>query len=622
MVLESSPTVWRWKTCFASLMLVLIFARLSSELSTAAETGTSRPNVLVILTDDQGWGDLSLHGNPNLSTPNIDSLARDGAQLKNFYVCAVCSPTRAEFLTGRYHTRMGVFSTSRGGERFDLDERTIGDVFQSAGYATAAFGKWHSGMQPPYHPNARGFDEFYGFCSGHWGNYFSPMLEHNGEIVTGDGFLVNDLTDHAIEFVKQDREEPFFVYLPLNTPHSPMQVPDEDWAPFQNKDIVPDPARANSQREDVVHTRAALALCENIDDNVGRILESLQANDLADNTIVVYFCDNGPNGSRFNGGLRGRKGSVYEGGLRSPCIVRWPGKIDAGTELEGISGAIDLLPTLASLAGISIGRTAGPLDGVSQANRLRYANSRSEPLPDRDIKTAWNGRLSIRSQDFRYHPDGTLYEIAKDRGEQNDVSNTYPEVAQKLDRKLRNWVEETQPKKSNHSTVDRFPVGHPDYQWTQLPARDATHSAGIQRSNKYPNSSYMTGWTSSEDHIDWKVDVLAAGVFDVQMRYVCPKSAIGTQIQLELLRENLPPIVLTKATFEATGNTSVIGKQYDRTPRTEGYDKDWASMKIGQIALPKGTGTLRMTAPKVPGDQGIEMRLILLKRLAEGPSGL
>ena len=159
-------------------------------LVTAASA--NHPNVIVILTDDQGWGDLSMNGNTNLSTPHIDSLARDGASFDRFYVCPVCSPTRAEFLTGRYHPRSGVYSTSAGGERMDLDEATIAESFRAAGYATAAFGKWHNGMQYPYHPNGRGFDLYYGFCSGHWGNYFDPVLERNGQLVHGNGFVIDE----------------------------------------------------------------------------------------------------------------------------------------------------------------------------------------------------------------------------------------------------------------------------------------------------------------------------------------------------------------------------------------------------------------------------------------------
>ncbi|MEE3220552.1 MAG: sulfatase-like hydrolase/transferase, partial [Planctomycetota bacterium] len=262
-----------------------------------------RPNVIVILTDDQGWGDLSLNGNKNLNTPNIDSLAREGARFERFFVCPVCSPTRAEFLTGRYHPRCGVYSTSAGGERMNLDEMTIADTFKAAGYATGAFGKWHNGMQFPYHPNGRGFDEFYGFCSGHWGNYFGPPLDHNGKIVRGEGFVIDDFTNRAIKFIEQHKGRPFFSYLPYNTPHSPMQVPDRWWNKFQGKRL---PMRHRDPgREDVVHSRAALAMCENVDWNVGRILKKLDELQIADNTIVVFFCDNGPNGSWWNGGMKG-----------------------------------------------------------------------------------------------------------------------------------------------------------------------------------------------------------------------------------------------------------------------------------------------------------------------------
>src|SRR5256885_6011069 len=170
------------------------------------------PNIVILLADDQGWGDLSINGNSNLSTSNIDSLARTGAMLEHFYVCPVCSPTRAEFLTGRYHPRGGVHGVSTGGERLNLDEKTIGDVFKAAHYVTGAFGKWHNGSQWPYHPNARGFDEYYGFTSGHWANYFDPPLEHNGEPVRGKGFITDDLTDHALQFIEQNKDQRFFCY--------------------------------------------------------------------------------------------------------------------------------------------------------------------------------------------------------------------------------------------------------------------------------------------------------------------------------------------------------------------------------------------------------------------------
>lgn len=228
------------------------------------------PNIVLIVSDDQGWGDLSVHGNENIRTPNIDSLAYEGASFTNFYVSPVCSPTRTELLTGRYHPRSGVYGTSAGGERMDLDETTIAEVFQRAGYATGIFGKWHNGMQYPYHPNGRGFDEFYGFASGHWGNYFSPnFLEKNGELVQGEGYIINDFTNKAISFIENHHDEPFFAYIPYNTPHSPMQVPDEWWERVEKRGI--EMRHRDPDLEDTTFTTAALAMVENIDWNVGRI---------------------------------------------------------------------------------------------------------------------------------------------------------------------------------------------------------------------------------------------------------------------------------------------------------------------------------------------------------------
>ena len=292
----------------------------------------AQPNLVIILADDQGWGDLSINGNRNLQTPHIDSLARDGALFERFFVCSVCAPTRAEFLTGRYHPRGGVRGVSRGDERLNLDETTIADIFRAAGYATGCFGKWHSGTQHPYHPNSRGFDEYYGYTSGHWGDYFAPELDHNGEVVQGEGFLTDDLTNHAIRFIEKNRARPFLCYLPLNTPHSPMQVPDR----FFEKFAALDPAQRarDESQESLPMTRAALAMCENIDWNVGRVLQSLDSAGLAKDTIVLYFSDNGPNSWRWNGGMRGRKGSLDEGGLRAPCLLRWPGKIPPESEFR------------------------------------------------------------------------------------------------------------------------------------------------------------------------------------------------------------------------------------------------------------------------------------------------
>ncbi|HMC10500.1 MAG TPA: arylsulfatase, partial [Pirellulaceae bacterium] len=464
----------------ALVTLALVF--LPTLAAWAQEPAAPKPNVVIFLSDDQGWGDLSIHGNTNLSTPNIDSLAKDGALFERFFVCPVCSPTRAEFLTGRYHARGGVRGVSTGQERLNLDERTIADTFKAAGYATAAFGKWHNGLQSPYHPNDRGFDEYYGFCSGHWGDYFSPPLRHNNTLVRGNGYTTDDFTDHAISFIEQHRERPFFCYVPFNTPHSPMQVPDSYWDRFKNKKL--EMLHYNPAQEEIDTTRAALAMCENIDWNVGRVLKKLDDLKLADNTIVLYFADNGPNSWRWNDGMKGRKASTDEGGIRAPLLVRWPKHIPAGTRVPQIAGAIDLLPTLADFASI---RTVSDkkLDGVSLKPLL---TSSTANWPERTIVTFYNNRLSLRTQQYRFDAGGgqgkkavtsaALYDMLADPGQQRDISKERPEVAGRLTAEAQKWRAELSAKTG---ADDRpFTVGYSTS--TPLPARDGVAHGAIQRS--------------------------------------------------------------------------------------------------------------------------------------------
>jgi arylsulfatase A-like enzyme len=449
------------------LTILMLLGLIAVGALSAAEDAARKPNVVVFLSDDQGWGDLSIHGNTNLSTPNIDSLAKNGALFERFFVCPVCSPTRAEFLTGRYHARGGVRGVSTGQERLDLDERTIADTFRAAGYATAAFGKWHNGLQSPYHPNDRGFDEYYGFCSGHWGDYFSPPLRHNNTPVRGHGYTTDDFTDHAIAFIEQHRERPFFCYVPFNTPHSPMQVPDEYWNRFKNKQLSM--LHYNPAEEELDFTRAALAMCENIDWNVGRVLKRLDELKLADNTIVVYFADNGPNGWRWNDGMKGRKGSTDEGGVRSPLLVRWPKHIQPLTRVTQIAGAIDLLPTLADLAGIKV-TSEKPLDGVSLKPILTGSTS---PWPERSIVTFYGGRLSLRTQQYRFDAGGgqgkkaitnaALYDMVIDPGQKRDLSKERPEIAARLAAEARKWREELSAKAGRDDRP--FTVGYFGQGW-------------------------------------------------------------------------------------------------------------------------------------------------------------
>ncbi len=557
------------------------------------------PNFVVVLADDQGWGDLSVQGNTNLSTPNIDSLARDGALLERFFVCPVCSPTRAEFLTGRYYPRGGVYGTSAGSERLNLDEKTIAETFKAGGYATGAFGKWHNGSQGPYHPNERGFDEYYGFTSGHWAHYYSPPLDHNGEMVRGEGFLIDDLTDHALEFIDENRERPFFAYLPFNTPHSPMQVPDEYWERFRDKDL--ELRNREPEKENVPHTRAALAMVENIDWNVGRILERLDKLGLAENTVVIYFSDNGPNGVRWNGDMKGRKGSIDEGGVRSPFLIRWPAKIAPGGRFEQIAGAIDLLPTLAEMAGIPV-VSEKPLDGKSVMPMLVGEQlSRA----DRTILSfrVRGGDVSVRSQRFRLDAEGQLFDLAADPGQRTDVAEQHPEVVANLEAEAARGAEILAKRGEDNRP---YPVGYSEHTW--LPARDAIAEGGLERSNRFPNSSYFFNWTTTEGALSWDVELAEAGDFDVEVYYACPSDDVGATVELSFLEQTVA------AQVERAHDPPLIGAEQDRTPRQESYTKDFEPMSLGALRMEKGRGKLTLRATRIPGRQAWEVAAVTLRR--------
>jgi arylsulfatase A-like enzyme len=557
----------------------------------------SRPNIVVILADDQGWGDLSVNGNANLATPHIDSLAKSGAIFDRFYVCPVCSPTRAEFLTGRYHPRGGVHDVSTGGERLNVDEQTIGDTFKAAGYATGAFGKWHNGTQWPYHPKARGFDEYYGFTSGHWGSYFDPPLDHNGQPVQGQGYLTDDLTDHALAFIERNRERPFFCYVPYNTPHSPMQVPDRFYRKFAGAD--PKLRSRTPRQEDLEFTRAALAMCEAIDWNVGRILKRLDELKLADHTIVIYFSDNGPNSWRWNGGMKGRKGSTDEGGVRAPFLIRWPGRIPAGMRVPQIAGAIDLLPTLADCAGIPVA-SKKPLDGLSLKPLL---TGTAKDWPERMIFSHWGGKVSVRTQKYRLDSAGKLFDLESDPGQDRDLPQ--PELAARLAKAVAAWSQELLP---GLKRDDRpFPVGYPEFPLTQLPARDGVPHGGIQRSAGAPNCSFFRNWTRPEDSITWDIEVATAGRYEAAILYACAPADVGSTIELSFKESRLRSVV------SEANDPPARGAEHDRVPRKgESYVKDFKPLRLGAIELGAGRGQLTLRALQIPGQHVMEVRAVHL----------
>ncbi|MBI5799806.1 MAG: sulfatase-like hydrolase/transferase [Verrucomicrobia bacterium] len=578
-------------------------------------SAAARPNILIFLADDSGWGDYSFNGNSNIRTPNIDSLARGGAVLDRFYVCPVCAPTRAEFLTGRYHPRGGVRGVSTGLERLNVDEKTIADAFKAAGYVTGAFGKWHNGSQWPFHPNARGFDEYYGFTSGHWGEYFDPPLEQNGKLVRGKGFIADDLTEHALGFIEKSKASPFFCYVPYNTPHSPWAVPQEYWKRFDGQPV---PLRAKpGDPEDIDQTRCALAMVENLDWNVGRVLRRLDALKLAENTIVLYFSDNGPNSWRWNGGMKGRKGTTDEGGVRSTCFIRWPaGGIQPGTVVREIAGAIDLLPTLTALAGVKrVGEK--PLDGQDLSSLLAGAQRRG--WPDRMIFSHWGGNVGARTQQYRFDNSGALFDMIADPGQLKNIATEKPEVSARFAAAVAGWRTDvlgqtTAPvpnakgkaKGGGLPSDDRpYPVGYAEFPLTPLPARDGVAHGAIKRSASAPNSSYFVNWKSTEDKLTWDIAVNTTGNYDVTILYAAADP--GSTIELSFNGSKLTGKVAPAWNPPLRTNQDTIAR-----PPAESQMKEFRPLHLGTLRLEKGRGPLTLRALEIPGESVMEVRQVML----------
>jgi len=558
-----------------------------------------RPNVVIILTDDQGWGDLGGHGNTNIRTPNIDSLAKGGALFERFYVSPVCAPTRASMLTGRYHSRTGVSGVTRGQERMNLDEVTIADVFKAAGYATGCFGKWHNGSQYPYHPNGRGFEEFYGFCCGHWSNYFNTTLEHNGREVRSKGFIIDDLTDKAMAFMTANRDRPFLSYIAYNTPHSPFQVPDVYYDRLQKRRITM--FNRDRKKEEPDKTRSALAMCENVDWNVGRLLAKIDELGLTNDTIVVFFSDNGPNSWRWNDGMMGRKGSVQEGGVRVPFIMRWPGRIKTGQRIPQIAGHIDILPTLADLAAVPIAK-GKPLDGVSLKPLLE---GRTENWPDRMIFSTWRRRVSVRTQ--RHRADlKALYDMARDPGQHKNIAREKPKDHRRFVDAIRRWQKDVFPTERPRAP---YPVGHRAFPLTVLPAQDCVFvGKGLRFSSKHPNCSWLTGWTDHRARVYWDIEVATAGRYELTLMYTCAQEDVGAEIEVAFGDRSL------KGTLSAVYNPPLIDSP-DRVERQESPEKPFKPLKLGVIDLPKGRGKLVLRALSKPGRQVMDLRAVKLRLL-------
>ena len=460
----------------------------------AATAPRPRPNVVLVLADDLGYGDLSCYGNTILPTPHIDRLAAEGVRCSQHYSGApICAPARAALLTGRYHHRCGVLSveSNRGLDRIALRERTVGDAFTAAGYRTGYVGKWHSGLHDPrYHPNRRGFAEFAGFLGGIM-DYWNWFLDYNGSPRRADGRYQTDvLTTEAVDFIRRHTSprsaptrQPFFLVVAYHAPHSPLQAPVESCAPFR-------------QRGDLNDAVATLyGMVARMDQGVGRILDTLDATGCARDTVVLLTSDNGPflgserhrgrrfSMNRYNGPFRGQKQDVLEGGIRVPAIVRWPDGLPAGTACDEMIHFCDWLPTLAAAAGVT--PDGQPLDGCNQLPLLQGATrtgtaprfwqfNRYEPVPhcnlamrDGPWKLYWpripeamvklqEDNVAVRDLMSRGHSDlpvhnppvertlsapgePELYHIANDPCESRNLADTHPDRVARMRVAAENW---------------------------------------------------------------------------------------------------------------------------------------------------------------------------------------
>lgn len=432
-------------------------------LAAAGGAGVARsapgrgPNIVLIVADDLGYGELGCQGNPEIPTPAIDSIARNGARLTHGYVSApVCCPSRAGLLTGRYQTRFGHEFNLIGRDNLKpdaglpLEETTLAACLKQAGYATGIVGKWHLGGTPPYHPLRRGFDEFFGFL--HEGHFFArppyrglttrlranePPYDEANPILRGDTpveepeYLTHAFTREAVAFIDRHQAHPFFLYLPYNAIHSPMQAKVEDVRRFQGTIL-------DEQR------RVFAGMLAPLDEGVGAVLARLRQHGLANNTLLFFISDNGGPTAELtssNQPLRGGKGQLFEGGIRVPFLAQWPGTIPPGTVVHQPVCAIDIFPTAAAAAGAR--PPAKPWDGV---DLLPLLSGRAPGAPHRSLFWRYGMNVALRQGDWklvrqrepgREAPAFQLFDLAHDAAESRDLAADRPELVRSLEAELR-----------------------------------------------------------------------------------------------------------------------------------------------------------------------------------------
>lgn len=541
----------------------------------------SGPNVILIITDDQGYGDLSSHGNPTLRTPHLDRLAAQSVELTNFYVNPVCSPTRASLMTGRYSYRSGVWETYLGGEVMRSDEVTLAELLQERGYRTAIIGKWHLGEVYPWVPKEEGFQHGLYFRHGNIPFYFDAVLESDLQPIQTRGYITDVLTDAAIQFLEKRSNQPFFLYLAYNAPHYPLQLPEKYLQPFRKEGVS----------ETIAKVYGMIAC---LDDSVGRLLSKLEKIKLAQNTIVLFMSDNGPQDPRYNAGLRGLKGGVYEGGIRVPFFARWPGKFSAGRKIAEPAAVIDLMPTILDFCGMSQPQGLD-LDGWSLKPLLQ---GEIAALPDRFLFLHWQRQMqprpypngAVRNRRYKLVNGSELYDLLSDPGEQKNVAEQNPELVSDLRRRYDDWW--TDVTRERGFVVPPTPVGYAEENPARLLAMHAQRHGQIQFSYGRLLNDALTGWTRVEDFVSWNIDVIRGGKYEVNLIYRCSTADAGARVRVE-----------------------VDASQAEFVVAPGGSAQEWAVLNLGPVEVHPGRNQLSLRAVSKAGSVILELNRVELKRL-------
>jgi arylsulfatase A-like enzyme len=426
--------------------------------NTEKQKDSKKPAVIFILTDDQGYGDLACHGNQVIQTPHMDKLYSESVRFTNYHCGTTCAPTRAGIITGKYNNKVGVWHTVMGRYLLRQGEKTIADVFKDAGYKTAIFGKWHLGDNYPYHPNDRGFDVAVTHGGGgvgqtpdYWNNdYFDDTYFKNRKPEKYEGYCTDIWFNEAINFIEEHKDRPFFCYLSTNAPHGPYYVPQKYREMYLNKENVP---KSDS------HGPNFYGMITNIDDNIGKLRNKLRELGIEKDMILIFSTDNGTsagieqdnkgfkNGNGYNAGMRGHKGSKYEGGHRVPLFIKWDAKdINGGKDINELVSFVDIMPTLLDLCQIPFPPGMN-IDGVSLKSLL---TGQSWNHTDRIIFTDTQRELflkkwkdcAVMKRQWRLIDGTELYDIQKDPGQKNDISNLHPVIVDSLRSAYENWWKE------------------------------------------------------------------------------------------------------------------------------------------------------------------------------------